>query len=117
MAALDKTTEQYKVALKYVNTILRHCERQEISDLTEFTKVKRADILKKEIIDELTNGLADELFVHYNKAKLGFYRKYAPTYPLCVLKGILKTLGLKLEQKTLSTPLVNEGVTYFRTCI
>lgn len=118
MSNIDKTTEQYKVALKYVNIILKNCNKPEITALENFTKIPRKDILKQENIDALNNGLADEIFKYYDKTKLGFYRKYAPTYPICVLKGMIKSLNLKFEQKQRLLPYVIDNKTYLKagTC-
>ena len=95
---IDKTTEKYKLLLKYVNGILKNMNKDEIDDLIDFQNIDRTYIIKKENID-LLNKLAPDLFKCFNKDKCGYYRK-TKNIALNCLRGMCKEIGLTLKYKT-----------------
>lgn len=92
---IDKTTKQYQAALKYVNCLLGLLNKEPITDLTEFKKVDRLDIIKPEHKPTL-NELHKDLFKHFDKIKCGYYCKNTPNFTLNILRGLCKQLGLEL---------------------
>lgn len=91
---IDKTTDKYKILLKYVNGLLKNMGKEQIDDLTEFKNIDRLDIIKEKN-RQLFNKMAPFLFKHYDKMNCGYYRnKGSPNEPLNCLRGMVKELGL-----------------------
>lgn len=91
---VDKTTTKYKLLLEYVNGILRNMGKEPVDDLSKFQNIDRLDIIKEEN-RQLLNKMAPRLFKQFSKDKCGFYRsKKSINFPLNVLKGMVKELGL-----------------------
>ena len=91
---VDKDSDKYKVALKFVNKILTNLGKEEVDDLTKFVNIGRDDILKeanKQSYIEMEN----ELFPQFNKHNCGYYRK-VPTIVLNCLRGMMKEIGYGL---------------------
>ncbi len=94
---IDKTTDKYKLLLKYVNGILKNINKDPIDNLTDFRDIDRLDIIKKENI-ELLDELAPTLFKHFSKEKCGYYRK-TKNISLNCLRGMCKEIGLELKKR------------------
>jgi hypothetical protein len=92
---VDKTTDKYKVALKFINKLLKNIDKKEITDLTEFVDIDRLDIIKEEnkIILEEMKG---ELFKEFDKHKCRYYYKKGDNYMLNIIRGLCKELKLSL---------------------
>jgi hypothetical protein len=94
----DKNSEKYKIVLKYVNKLLENIEgKQQITDLTQFKKIDRLDIIKecnKVILDEMKS----EILTHFSKRNSGFDRIESINVNLNVLRCICKELGYKLAK-------------------
>ncbi len=94
---IDKTTEKYKILLKFINKILVNIDKDEINNLTQFVNVDRLDIIKPEnkvILDEM----AKELFIHFNKKKCSYYKKTNNIVTNCI-RGMCKEAGLTLVRQ------------------
>ena len=96
---IDKTTNKYKITLKFVNKLLAKMGENQIEDLTEFRNIDRLDIIKHEnkiVLEEME----EEIFKHFNKVKCGYYRKdkSGDGYTLNCLRGMTKEVGLKLHK-------------------
>lgn len=87
---IDKTTDKYKVFLKFVSAIVN----KKLNDITEFIEVDREDIIKEENKNKLIK-MEKELFEHFNKDKSGYYRK-TDSLVLNCLRGMCKELGVNL---------------------
>ena len=94
---IDKTTNKYKILLKYVNGILKNIDKDGIDDLTKFKDIDRLDIIRKENI-QLLDKLAPKLFKYFNKDKCGYYRK-TKNLSLNCLRGMCKEIGLELVNR------------------
>ncbi|ARF10088.1 hypothetical protein Indivirus_13_2 [Indivirus ILV1] len=96
---IDKTSDKYKVALKFVNKILTNIGNDEIDDLTKFVDIDREDIIK-EVNRKTLDEMEKEIFALYNKKKCGYYRKTDAIVLNC-LRGIMKEAGFEFnyEQK------------------
>ena len=95
---IDKTTDKYKVALKFINKILENIKKDQIDDLTDFKNIDRLDIIKPEnkiVLEEMES----EIFKHFSKIKCGYYRKSeaGDNYTINCLRGMIKIIGLKLN--------------------
>lgn len=91
---IDKTSDRYKVLLKFVNNILTNIGKIKINDLNEFIDIDREDIIKDINITTL-KAMEKEIFKYYNKNKCGYYRK-SNAFVLNCLRGMLKELGLEM---------------------
>lgn len=107
---IDKTTDKYKILLKYVNGILKNMNKNEIDDLTDFKDIDRLYIIKDENI-KLLNSLAPELFKYFNKDKCGFYRK-TKNIALNVLRGMCKEIGLVLKKRQFTKSVKSKNITH-----
>ena len=90
---ITKDSEKYKVALKLVNKILVNLGKDEITDLTDFKDIDREDIIK-DVNKKALDGLAKELFKHYDKKKSGYYRKTDALVLNC-LRCLMKEAGFE----------------------
>ena len=110
---LDKNSDKYKVALKFINQILTNLGKEQVDDLTKFVDIDREDIIK-DVNKKSLDGMAKELFKHFDKNKSGYYRKTNAIVLNC-LRNMMKELGYSLvkKQKGISTKI--DGKTYERS--
>lgn len=111
----DKTSEKYQLLLKFVNKILCNINKDEIDDLTKFTNIDREDIIK-DINKTVLDDMADELFQHFNKKKVGYYRKTDAIVLNC-LRGLVKEIGYELVKSQKGKMVNIDGKSYERTCM
>jgi len=110
-----KSTDKYKVALKFINRILVNVGNDEIDDLTKFTDVNR-DLIVKDVNKAALKDMDEEIFEHFDRAKCGWYRRNKlKTYIMSFLRYVCDDLGLLFtyEQKELAVTV--DGVTYRKT--
>ena len=91
---ISKDDDKYKLALKFVNVILKNIGKEEVDDLTKFKDIDREDIIKdvnKTSLDEM----AKELFNHFDKKKCGYYRKTEAIVLNC-MRGMMKEVGYEM---------------------
>ena len=110
---VTKDSDKYKVALKLVNKILINLGKDEIDDLTNFKDIDREDIIK-DVNKQALDGLAKEIFKHYDKKKCGYYRK-TDALVLNVLRGMMKDTGFKLSKKQEDKHKVIDGQNFRKT--
>jgi len=92
---IDKTTDKYKVTLKFVNKILLNLGKEEINDLTKFQNIDREDIIKEvnmQTLKEMENDILDV----YDKRACGFYNK-TKSFVLNCLRHMVKELGFTFK--------------------
>jgi hypothetical protein len=94
-STLDKNSEKYMVALKFVNGILENINKSKINDLTEFNNVDRNDIIIEKNIELLTK-MEPEIWKHYSKVKCGAYHK-SDNRVLNILRGMIRENNLKIN--------------------
>ena len=107
---IDRTTEKYKLLLKYVNGILKNINKNNIDDLYDFKDIDRLDIIKKENI-KLLDTMAPILFKHFNKDKCGYYRK-TKNIALNCLRGMCKELGVELKKRQFTKSIKSRNITH-----
>jgi len=112
---ISKDDDKYKLALKFVNVILKNIGKDEVDDLTKFKDVDREDIIK-DVNKNSFNDIADELFKNFNKKKCSYYRK-TDTQILNCLRGMMKELGHELTyvQKDINGKI--DDKTFRKTCM
>lgn len=111
---IDKTTEKYKLVLKYANAILSNITgTSQITDLTEFINIEREQIIKDEN-QKVLDKMEKELFEHFDKFKHGYYRRTVNSV-FNYLKGMCKTLGLTLVGTKKDIVDKINGINYRRT--
>ena len=94
---IDKTTDKYKVLLKFVNKILVNVGKIPITDLREFKGIKREDLIK-DITSEIYNNMETELFDCFDKKKCSWYnRKNVNYYVITFLRSATRNIGLHLK--------------------
>jgi len=91
---VDKTSEKYKIALKFVNKMLENMGRAQIEDLTEFKNVDRNDVLT-ESNTKILESIENEIWEYHEKVKCGAYHK-SGNRTLNVLRGLIRENGMKL---------------------
>jgi len=93
----DKTTDKYKVLLKFVNKILANIGKIQITDLREFKEIRREDLIK-DVCVKIYNDMEYELFECFDKKKCSWYtRKSVRYYVITFLRSAAKDVGLKLK--------------------
>jgi len=110
---VDKTSKKYRMALKFINKILRHIGMNEIDDLYGFRMVEREKILKFGQECKMIDDPKCKLYKYFSKHKMKFYiRKMIDHYIITLLKYMCKDLGLtfKPERKQIKK---NKGFDYF----
>ncbi|ARF11542.1 hypothetical protein Klosneuvirus_1_399 [Klosneuvirus KNV1] len=112
---ISKDDDKYKLALKFVNVILKNIGKEEIDDLIKFKDIDREDIIKdvnKTSLDEM----AKELFNHFDKKKCGYYRKTEAIVLNC-MRGMMKEVGYEMtyEQRDINGKI--DGKTFRKTCM
>ena len=110
---IDKTTDKYKVTLKFVNKILVNLGKEEIDDLTKFQDIDRVDLLK-EVNKESLKEMEMEIFKYYNKEDCDYYRKTGAIVLNC-LRRMVKALGLQLISKRKDINQTINGENFRRT--
>lgn len=105
MAAIDKNSVEYKAILKYANVILTNAKKDNITDLLEFKKISRVEILKECNREPLLNGIAAEIFEtgKFDKHKGNYYKKHLKTWHYNVFKSVVNQLGLNLKPIQVTT--------------
>jgi len=107
---INKTTDKYKVLLKFVNKILFNIGKENIVDLIEFKNIDRNDIAKNSN-NKVLKRMSNSIFKHFNKKKCGYYRK-TDNKALNCLRGMCKEIGLELRvkkhTKTVNCKVVSE---------
>jgi hypothetical protein len=109
---IGKNSDKYKVALKFINQILKNLNKTEITDLTEFKGISRLDIIKEENVKSMED-MYDEIFAKnaFDKKFLGYHRKKViKNYILTVLRYMCIDLGLKIviTDKTIQRDLISK---------
>jgi hypothetical protein len=94
---IDKTTEKYKLVLKFVNGLLKNIDGSEIDDLIKFKGIDREHIIKPEN-KQLLIDMETELFELFDKGKCGYYKKTKNIVLNC-LRGMCRDLGIILYSK------------------
>ena len=94
---IDKTTDKYKIALKFINQILQNIGKTQITDMTEFKRISRDDIIK-DINKKTFELMESELFKYFDKRTCGWYRrKTIKDSILPFIRGMCKELGYLLK--------------------
>ena len=91
---IDKTTVIYTAALNFVNVILGNLNRPQITDLVNFKKIPREELMQ-EVNKASLCYLQAQLFPPFDKKKCGIYKK-TDGMVINALRGMCKTIGLKL---------------------
>lgn len=91
---VDKNTEKYKVALKFVNKILVNIGKEEIDDLTKFKDIDRDDVIE-DINKTTLEEMEEEVFKYFDKNGCNYYRKTNGLVVNC-LRGMMRQLGLSM---------------------
>lgn len=100
---IDKTTDQYKTALKFINKMLENLNKPAITDLTQFKNIDRIDVINKKN-EDLFDEMKDELFKVFDKKKCGWYaRKAVRNYLLTFLRHMVNELGLEITYRHTNT--------------
>lgn len=90
---IDTTSDKYKMALKFVNRILKNLGKEEIDKLTDFKNIDRLDIIKEEnakLVEEMT----DDIFTCFDKVTCRYYRRgKIQHYILTLLRFMCKGIG------------------------
>ena len=112
---LDKNSDKYKVALKFINQILTNLGKEQVDDLTKFADIDREDIIK-DVNKKSLDGMAKELFKHFDKKKSSYYRKTDAIVLNC-LRNMMKELGCEFtyEQKEVYELVNNKS--FRKTCM
>jgi len=95
---INKNSDQYRVALKFVNKILVNLNKEEIDDFIKFINIDREDIIKdcnkQSLID-----MEKELFPIFDKKASGYNKPDSKSFVLNVLRSFMKVIGYKLTYK------------------
>ena len=110
---IDKTSDKYKVVLKFINVILSNLGKPTIIDLCDFKDIDREDIIK-DVNKTALDDMAEELFSHFNKKKSGYYRKTDAIVLNC-LRGIMKEIGHELTYDQKDRYEIIDGTSYKRS--
>lgn len=114
---VDKNSEKYKMALKFVNKILINLDQQEIDDLIQFQNINRDDIIK-DVNKTTYNEMEKELFKHFDKKEMAWYRRTVVShYILTFLKRMSTDLGYDFDYVQKDIYIQNEGNKFRKTCM
>lgn len=112
---IDKNSDKYKIALKFVNKILKNLKMNQIDDLTQFKNIDReyiiSDINKKTLTD-----MEKEIYKYFDKRTCGWYnRKYIENYILTFMRKICSELGyeFKWKQKNIQRKSINKTHVFY----
>lgn len=95
---VDKTTEKYKVALKFINKMLENLGKEQIDDLRKFQNIDRLDIIKKVNTDSLFS-MENELFEHFDRDKFLWHRRNVTKYYISTfMRRMCAELGLSFTK-------------------
>ena len=112
---IDKSSDKYKIALKFINKILFNIGKPEINDLRDFKNIDREDIIK-DVNKETLEAYEGKLFEYFDKVKCGWYRKKTiNNYILTFLRNMCNIIGTQfIYEKRDITEKVN-GKNYRKT--
>lgn len=109
--AINKDSDKYKVALKFINKILTNLGKAEVADLLEFKDIDREDIIK-DINKKAFTDMEKELFKYFDKVKSNWYkRKNVLHYILTFLRYLCSDIGLSFDyrKKDINTTIDNKN--------
>jgi hypothetical protein len=114
---IDKTSEKYKVALKFVNKILVNIGKTEITDLIEFKNINKNDIVKEDNMKYVTE-MSDEIFKYYDKVRCGYYYKNrSKRYILRIIEAMCEDIGHQMVYTRTSKQVKTVQKTLYLYCI
>lgn len=91
---VNTSSDQYRIALKFVNKILENIGKPIIINLRDFKNIDREDIIK-DVNKKTLSEMEKYIFEHFDKKKCGYYRQ-TDNIVLNCLRGMMKTIGLEL---------------------
>lgn len=91
---VDKTSDKYKVTLKFINKILENIGKPCIDDLTDLKNIDRNEILV-ESNTKILEEMESEIWKHHEKIKCGAYHK-SDNRTLNVMRGLIRESDMKL---------------------
>ena len=109
MDKIDKNSDKYKIALKFVNKILENLKMSPIDDLTKFKNINRDDIIM-DINKQTFTSMEKEIYKYFDKSKCGWYnRKYIENYILTFMRKMCAEFGyeFKWAQKNTQVNSIN----------
>lgn len=112
---IDKTTDKYKTALKFINKILHYLKKQSIEDLKDFKDIDR-ELLITPYIRKIFDNMEEEIFNHFDKNKCGWYRRnIIKNYILTLIRSMCQDLRLSFEYKKRDITVYKKNKGYRRT--
>lgn len=113
MSEIDKTTDKYKVTLKFVNKILVNLDKEPIDDLFKFQDIDRVDLLKDVNKDSLKE-MEDEIINIFSKKTCNYYRK-SDAFVVNYLKNMVRNMDLQFIVKRKDITQTINGEIFRRT--
>ena len=113
---IDKNNETYKLALRFLNDLLKSMNKAEIVDITGFTDISRKDLLKIQH-NEIVEKYRDEIIKIFGKSKSQYYRKSIyHCYSLTLIKMFASKCGYKFGKKEVHKWDVASTMSYNEKC-
>jgi len=85
------------IIIKILNGMLEINNLQKITKLEEFIEIDK-DVIMNENTKQILNDMDNDISKYFEKAKIGYYRKTAPAYQLNIIRGLLNSIGYKIDR-------------------
>lgn len=85
------------IILKILNSILEVSNLQKINRLEDFIDVDK-DVIMKEDTKQILIDTDNDVSKYFNKSQIGYYRKTAPAYQLNIIRGLVNSVGYKMDR-------------------
>jgi len=85
------------VIIKILNEILELSNLQKIAKLEDFIEIDK-DVIMNENTKQILNDMDNDISKYFEKSKIGYYRKTAPAYQLNIIRGLLSSIGYKIDR-------------------
>ena len=99
------------IIIKILNGMLEINNLQKITKLEDFIEIDK-DVIMNENTKQILNDMDNEISKYFEKSKIGYYRKTAPAYQLNIIRGLLQSIGYKIDRipktKTINGEKIHE---------
>ena len=113
--AINKNSDKYKVALKFINKILTNLGKAEVADLLEFKDIDRK-LLVTDNTKKILTDMEKELHKQFDKVKCGYYRRNkTKDYILTFMRYMCDDIGLQFTSTKRDVSQLINGETFRNT--
>lgn len=109
---VDKESEQYKITLEFLNTILTTMEKEQINDITEFKDINRNNLIKDEC-KKIVDDYLERIIKQFGKTKIAYRnRNTVDHYIISLIKYMAINCGYSFKSHNVFESSADKPGTY-----